>query len=65
MSRCLCLFRSTPAAAWARITAGEAGAGARLATAEALAAWWLEERLHVDVCHFVKTVEVYQSAGSS
>ena len=55
---------STAAVAWGRLTAGEEEAG--LAAARALAVqWWLEERQLVDAGHLVKTVEVYQYAGSS
>ena len=46
--------RST-AATWAQLTVREAAAG--LTAAQALAAWWLEERRHVDVCQLVKMAE--------
>ena len=52
------LKRFIDVAAWAQMTAGEAGAG--LAAAEVLAVqWWLKERWCVDVGHLVKRVEVY------
>ena len=52
------------AAAWGRLTAGEAEAG--LVAADVLAVWrWFEERRHVDASYLVKTVAVCQSPGSS
>ena len=39
--------------------------GVELVAEEALAVWSLAQRQHVDVGHWVKMVEVYQSTGSS